>query len=122
MSTTLGGHPCQAILLLNNTIAASALGTAAATVIGTISTQYVRSWNAYNLTLRNLEVIFGPEGGTAAIGVFLPGNTTVNGAMAGPAVRNPLAVTQGVVVRVRTTENTPVTIASTTPLVLNFWA
>lgn len=122
MSTTLGGHPMQSLTLNNHTIAASAAGTAAATIVGTISSSYARSWNAYNLTLRNIEIIFGAEGGTAAVGVFIPGNVTASGAMAGAAMRNPIAVTEGIVVRARTTENTPITCASTTPLVLNFWA
>lgn len=117
-----GGHPMQSMTLNNHTIAASAAGTAAATIVGTISAAYARSFSVFNLTLRNIELVFGKEQGTAAVGVFCPGNTTANGAMAGPSMRNPIAVTEGIVVRARTTENTPITCASTTPLVLNFWA
>ncbi len=117
-----GGHPMQSMTLNNHTIAASAGGTASSTIVGTISAAYARSFSVFNLTLRNIELTFGKEAGTSAIPVFCPGNTTANGAMAGMSMRNPIAVTEGIVVRARTTENTAITCASTTPLVLNFWA
>ncbi len=118
----LGGHPVGSFLFTNQTIAASAGGTAAATVLGTINASYARSWNVTNLTLRNLEFVLGAEAGTSAIGIFIPGNVTASGAAAGGATRSPIALQQGIILRARTTENVPLTISSTLALAITLWA
>lgn len=118
----LGSHPVQAIMINNHTIAASKAGTAAATILGTVSnTQGACAWQVYNLSLRNLELILGAEYGATATVIFVPGNTTVSGAHAGMAQRAPVTLCQGMVIRARTTEDTPITCAETTPLVLTLW-
>jgi hypothetical protein len=118
-----GSHPIGSYLFNNHTIAASAGGTAAATVlVSSVSATYVKAWQIHNLSLRNLELIIGAESGTAAVGIFVPGNTTVSGAFAGMSMRAPIALNQGMTIRARTTENTAITCASTTPLAITLWA
>lgn len=130
------GHLLQTLYVgipTNVTIAASMAGTAASTALVTsISASHASSIRVHNLTLRNLELIFGgPDGGTAD---FTPGTpTVVNGKVLfvpGTASAVALAygqgaefpVSQGMSLRVRTTENTAITCASTTPLIISFWA
>ena len=115
----LGGHPIGSYLFSNHTVAASAGGTAAATeLITSISATYARAWRVCNLTLRNLELVIGAENGTNAIGIFIPGNTTVSGV----SIREPIALNQGMQIRARTTENTPITCSATLPLSIVLWA
>lgn len=133
----VGSHPIQSIYVgipTNVTIAASMAGTAAATQLSSsISISYAKSVRVFNLTGRNLELILGvgPDPGTADVtpgtptvvgqGVmFCPGTATaVPGA--GMGMVFPLAVNGGMKLFVRTTENTPITCASTTPLIIQFW-
>lgn len=129
------GHPFQSIYLgipVNMTIAASMAGTVAATQISaSISVSYARSMQIFNLTGRNLELIIGADPGTANMTgtpsvvsgsvLFCPGTISSvpgNGRGAGQEV----AISGGMQLYVRTTENTPVTCSSTTPLIISFWA
>lgn len=120
----LGGHFVQGLRFNSATVAASLNGTAAVTVLGTISTAYVRSWEVFNCSLRNLELIIGSAAPAtaagAAPGIFIPG--TASGVVAGTGIRAEFAVQSGAVVYARTTENTPVTLSSTLPLYINLWA
>lgn len=123
----------------NATIAASMAGTAAATVISnSISATYAKALEIFNLTGRNLEVGFGPDNGTAdytlttpgstpvmVVGdgiVFCPGTAGVTGVNVGRGIRLPIKLDAGMKIWVRTTENTPITCASTTALIINLWA
>lgn len=119
-----GGHFAQGLRFNNTTIAASLNGTAPATVLGTISTSYARSWEVFNCSLRNLEIFVGgtspATAANAAPGIFIPGTASSIGL--GMGVRAEMAVQSGYVVFARTTENTPVTLSSTLPLYFNFWA
>lgn len=134
-------HPIQSFYLGipgNATIGASMAGTAAATAISaSISAVNCRSMEVYNLTGRNVELVLGLDSGTAAYTVTTPGSTPVtvgaNGqffcpgtatvtAGTGRGVQFPIAVCAGMKLWARTTENTPITCASTTPLIINFWA
>lgn len=131
-----GGHLLQSLYIgipANATIAASMAGTAAATTLVTsLSVGHASKIQVFNLTLRNVELIFGgPDGGTAD---FTPGTpTTVNGkvlfcpgtasvAGLGHNIMHDFPVSQGMTLRVRTTENTPVTCSSVTPIIIQFWA
>lgn len=114
----------QGLRFNNHTVAASLNGTAACTILGTITCTYARGWEVFNMSLRNVELIFGgplpATAADAAAGIFVPG--TASAAAIGLGVRGPCAVQSGYVVYARTTENTPVTFASTTPLYINLWA
>ena len=120
----LGSVPIQTLRFNNHTVAASLNGTAAATVLGTVSASYARAWEVYNCTLRNLELFIGTAApatsANAAAGIFVPG--TASAIAVGMGMRAAIAVQSGYVVYARTTEATPVTIASTTPLYINLWA
>lgn len=116
----------------NATIAASMAGTAAATSISaSIPCSFASSMSIFNLTGRNLELVLGPDNGTAsyttAAGVatvegqgsfFVPGTAS----SVAQNMRIPVQLSQGMKFFVRTTENTPITCSSTTPLVINLWA
>lgn len=119
-----GAHPCQTMYLGGTsgaTVAASAFGTAASTVLGTISATYARGFEVWNLTGLNLELVLGPDNGTSSIGIFCPGSTAA-GTLAGTrAERNQVALQQGMQILVRTTVNVPATIAAAS-FVINFWA
>jgi len=136
-----GGHPIQAFYLGipgNATIAASMGGTAAATLISTsVSATYFRFMEVWNMTGRNLEIGFGNDNGTASYVLTTPGSTpitvgansqifcpgtTASSTGAGRGNYFPITLQQGSKIWARTTENTPITAASTTPLVINFWA
>ena len=114
----------QGLRFNNTTVAASLNGTAPATVLGTITCSYARGWEVFNMTLRNLELFVGGASPTtaanAAPGIFIPG--TASAVAIGLGVRGPFAAQSGYVVYARTTEATPVTISSTTPLYINLWA
>jgi hypothetical protein len=119
------GRACVQTLRFNNaTVAASLNGTAAVTVLGTVSCAYARAWEVFNCSLRNLELFVGgaapATAATAASGIFVPG--TASAIAVGMGMRAPMAIQSGYVVYARTTENTPVTLASTTPLYINLWA
>lgn len=133
----LGAGPITSFLLGipgNMTIAASMAGTAAAVSISSsIPCSFASSMQVFNLTGRNVELVLGPDNGTAsyttAAGVpsvvgqgtfFVPG--TASATIGGQAARFPVQLTQGMKLFVRTTENTPITCASTTPLIINLWA
>lgn len=119
-----GGHFVQGLRLNNHTVAASLNGTAAATVLGTVTAAYARSWEVFNCSLRNLELIIGSASPATAAGapagIFIPGTASSIGL--GMGVRGEFAVQSGAVVYARTTENTPVTLSSTLPLYINLWA
>lgn len=126
------------------TIAASMAGTAAATqLISSASFAYARGMEVYNQTTRNLELFVGNDRGvtayqnvtiggnvfvytgvntTAGVGAafFCPG--TASSTVSGRVQRFPMQFEQGYQLWVRTTENTPITCSSTTPLIINFWA
>lgn len=139
MQFGIGSHPIQSFVLGlygSSTIAASAAGTAAATVItASASLSYAKAIEIWNLTGANLDLVFGPDNTTAtytnttpnnvmAIGngtFFCPGNATV-AITAARGERMPIAFTQGMSISVRTTNNTPVTCSATAPLVINLWA
>ena len=132
----IGSHPLKSFVLgipTNVTIAASMAGTAAATlIVSSISVSYARSIEVFNLTLRNVELILsGGDNGTAGWtpgtpsvvsgnSIFCPGTASTAGL--GRSIRKPLKIDQGMSLYVRTTENTPITCASTTPLIISFWA
>lgn len=143
----LGSGPVFSLYLgvpTNGTIAASMAGTAAATQIMsgtsnpffTASGVIARSMEVFNLTGRNLELILGKaDGGTAdyqntTVGtavsygangqIFVPG--TASAVALGRGMRFPIAFQAGMGIWARTTENTPLTASSTTPLIINFWA
>lgn len=113
----LGSVPVQTLRFNNTTVAASLGGTAAATILGTITTTYARAWEVHNLTTRNLELIIGTEISTVS-GICIPGTVSNTGM----SFRSPVTLQGPLVIRARTTENTPVTIASTTPFYINLWA
>ena len=122
----------------NATIAQSMAGTAAATpIVSSISCSFAQSMEVFNLTGRNLELVVGNDNGTAAYtittigstpvmfggpGHFMCPGTTSSTPGGGRGQRFPVAISQGMKMWVRTTENTPITYASTTPLVINLWA
>lgn len=120
----LGGHFVQGLRFNNATVAASLNGTAPATVLGTISASYARSWEVFNCSLRNLELFVGvsnPATATsAAPGIFVPGTASSIGL--GMGVRSEMASQSGYIVYARTTEATPVTLSSVLPLYINLWA
>lgn len=136
----LGGHPIQTFYLgvpTNATIAACMAGTAAATLIcASIPSTYARYMEVWNLTNRNVELVFGKDGGTASYVPTTPGGTPVtigansqifcpgtsSSTAAGRGNYFPIVASQGMQLWVRTTENTPVTAASTTPLIITLWA
>ncbi len=137
---SLGGHPIASYYLgipTNATIAASMGGTAASTkIVSSIAATYVRYMEVFNLTGRNMELFFGPDIGTTAFtaqtpsGVvalvnggtlFCPG-TTSSTPGAGRGNYFPIVLSPGMQMWARTTENTPITAASTTPLIIQFWA
>jgi len=133
----MGGHPIQTIYLGipgNATIAASMGGTAAATLLcAKLPAIYARYMEVWNLTARNMELIIGNDTGTAAYTLTTPGATPVTlgaqsqffcpgtAAVTGAGRGNyfPVALQQNLQLWVRTTENTPITATSTTPLVIN---
>lgn len=136
--SNVGGGPIQSLYVgipTNVTIAASMAGTAAATSLSSsLSCSYARSMEVFNLTGRNLELIIAAAAdpgtstftpGTASIAgagiIFVPGTATVTAAV-GRGIRQPISIQQGMKLFVRTTENTPITCASTTPLIISFWA
>lgn len=137
MSAFGGSHPIQSLVLgipSNATIAASMAGTAAATVLSSsISFVQAKSMEVFNLTGRNLELIIGRgDPGTAnfvvgtpsVVGhgsIFCPGTASAVPGM-GRGMQTPIALSQGMTLYVRTTENTAVTCASITPLIISFWA
>lgn len=135
------GHLLQTLYLgipANHTIAASMAGTAAATqIMSSASFNHASSIRVFNLTLRNVELIVGggttpgtvdftpgAAGATATVVnsrvLFIPG--TASAAAHGMGFINEMPISQGVPLWVRTTENTPVTCASVTPLIIQFWA
>jgi len=118
----------------NMTIAACMAGTASATAIGTVSAAYAVKMEVFNLTGRNIELIFGNDNGTASyvtaagvpsIGsngqIFCPGtaSTLAAGRVNGFGVAS---LTKGITIFARTTENTPITCSSVAPFVINLWA
>lgn len=121
----------------NATIAATMAGTAAATAIcSSIPCVYAREMEVFNLTGRNLELVVGPDNGTASYTLTTPGTTPVmivgNGTFFCPGtaaatpgfgrgVRFPITLQQGEKIFARTTENTPITCATTSPLIINLW-
>lgn len=131
-----GGHLLQSLYLgipTNVTIAASMAGTAAATTLSSsLSVTHASQIQIFNLSLRNVELIFGSPAPTTAD--FTPGTPTVVGgrvlfvpgtastAGLGMNVAHDFPVSQGMSLYVRTTENTPVTCSSVTPIIIQFWA
>lgn len=119
-----GGHPVLT-LGFNTTIAASAGGTAAATTLNSsFPGTYARYVQIYNYTLRDIELIFGSDPGTAVATntVYVPGIVTAAGTSAVQGILLPIAMSQGQKILARTTIDTPVTVSSTLQLRLNFWA
>lgn len=122
----------------NATIAGSMAGTAAATLISTsISCSFAQSMEVFNMTGRNLELVLGVDNGTGAYTLTTPGATPItvggNGQFFCPGTasstpgsgrgnRFPVAISSGMKMWVRTTENTPITCATTTALIINLWA
>lgn len=115
-------------------------GTAAATLISnSISATYASRMEVFNLTGRNLEIVVAADNGTADYVLttpgatpiltgsdsqfFCPGTASAAGAniALGRGMQFPIAIPQGAQLWVRTTENTPITASSTTPLVIVLW-
>lgn len=119
----LGRVPIQTLRANNTTIAVSLNGTAAATPLFTASCANARAWEVFNCTLRNLELFVGAAppatAANAPSGIFSPG--TASAIAVGLGVRAPINIQSGYVVFARTTEATPVTIATTNPLYINLW-
>jgi hypothetical protein len=124
-------------LYTNATIAASAQGTAAATVVTTAFSAYAASTvEVWNLTGQNLDVVLGPDnttnsytsttpGSTPVVQVgngvlFCPGNTTISITNV-RAERAFIPFSNGMKVSVRTCANAPITCSATAPLVISFW-
>lgn len=119
-----GGHPVLT-MGFNTTIAASAGGTAASTVLNSsFPATYARYVQIYNYTLRDLELIFsaGDQGTANTNMIYVPGIVTAAGTTAVQGILLPINMQQGAQIRARTTINTPVTVSSTLALRLNFWA
>lgn len=126
------------------TIAASLLGTAAATqIISSAPFTYARGLEVFNQTGRNLEIFVDRDQGTTAYkNVTIGGNvfaytgtSTAGGVSAaffcpgtaastvtGRVNRFPISLQGGEQMWVRTTENTNITCSAANPLVLVFWA
>lgn len=117
----IGSVPIQTLRFNNHTVAASLNGTAAATVLGTVTCAYARAWEVFNLTLNNLEIYLKATAPDTAPGIFVPG-TAASSIAHGMSVRAPCAIQSGYIVFARTTQNVPVTISTTSPLYINLWA
>lgn len=133
-----GTHPIQGFALglySNFTIAASAMGTAASTVVTSAASAYAaRGMEIFNMTGRDIDLVIGKDNGTASystasgVGAVIIGNGTIfcpsNATLAiaaGRAMRMPIAFSQSMPISVRTTTNVPITCSSTSYLVINFW-
>lgn len=118
----LGGHPILT-MGFNTTIAASAGGTAASTVLNSsFPATYARNMQIFNYTLRDLEIIIGAgDQGTANTNmIFVPGTAASTALQQG--ILMPVALAQGMQIRARTTTNVPITVSATLALRFNFWA
>lgn len=116
----VGSVPIQILRVTNTTIAASALGTAASTIVGTVGATHVRAWEVFNLTGLHLELVVGSNASGAGTNgsLFVP-HTTVS---MSPSMRQPVALSKDMVISLRTVLTTPATIASTNPFYINLWA
>ena len=140
MSVILGAYG-------NATIAASALGTAAATILiptnyttnfSTPSLTYARAIEVWNYTNADLDLVVGgdaqtadyvnntPAGGTNLWYVtgrvmFLPSNRGTAAMAQIRGERYPFNFEAGMLLAVRTLVNTPVTCSAAAPLIINFW-
>lgn len=119
----LGSYPILSLTLNNHTIAASAGGTAAATVLNaSFSMVAAKSFSVFNYTKRDLELLIGPDIGTTAAGtIFVPGDTTAHFAN-GFLMRQPINIQNGNKLWARTIVDTPITVSSTLFLRIDFWA
>lgn len=118
----LGGHPILT-MGFNSTIAASAGGTAAATVLNSsFPVTNARYMQIFNYTLRDLELIFSSaEPGTSNVNVmYVPGTAASTALQQG--ILMPINMQSGAKIMARTTINTPVTMSATLALRINFWA
>ena len=122
---SLGSHPILS-LQFNTTIAASADGTAAATVLNSsFSATNAKSMQIFNATLRDIEFVFqSADPGTGAmVGcLFVPGNFTSPGVVATNGQLLPINMQQGGKILARTTTNVPITASEVLQLRINFWA
>jgi hypothetical protein len=148
LSHPLGAHPIFSIVLglyANATIAASALGTAAATCIFNSSAAtlvpsftYAQAVEIWNYTAGDLDLVAGADNGTSTYVNFTPASGTnvyyMNpGTFFLPSNRGTAAMAQirgerypfkfetGMQLWLRTTSNTPVTASAAAPLIINFW-
>ena len=136
-----GGHPVQSFYLgipTNATIAASMAGTAAATLICAATSAYATFMEVYNLTGRNFELVIGNDYGTTAYTATTPGTTPVGTSgtqtsqffvpgtasstvASGRGNYFPVTISPLTQIWLRTTENTAITAAATTPIVIVLW-
>lgn len=117
----IGVHPIKSYLFNNHTIAASLGGTANATsLVSSISVTHARFMRVYNTSPKHLELIFGSEAGTMAIGIMLPGQASETGANAQP-IDFSVPVDAGGALRIRTLANSAVTLSETEFLHISLW-
>lgn len=115
------GHPIASYIFNNHTIAASAGGTASATaLVSSVAVVHARYMRIYNRNLRDLELIFGGEAGTSAIGVYVPCPLSATASQIG-YTEFPIALSQGMSIRARTLVDTPITLAATTYFHISLW-
>lgn len=123
----MGGHPVLS-MSFNTTIAASALGTAAATALNSsFPATNATYMQIYNMTSRDLELIIGSADPGTAVNtsgiIYVPGNETSPGVTAIQGHLMPINIQSGMKILARTTTNVPLTVSSTAlPLRINFWA
>ena len=117
----IAGHPIASYIFNDNTIAASLGGTAAATaLVSSVAVVHARYMRVHNLGPVPLEIVLGAEKGTAAVGVFVPGQQNLTAISTLPT-EFPIALDQGMSIRARTTRDTAATLSTNTLLHISLW-
>lgn len=114
-------HPIASYLFNDTTIAASSKGTAAATsLVASMAVVHASYMRVHNMSLVPIEIIFGAERDTTAVGVFIPGMLSATASSVVP-MEFPIALDQGIAIRARTVQTVAATFGSTTPLHISLW-
>ena len=117
----IGSKPIYSTVFNNQTVAASAGGTAnATTLIKSVSVVHANYVSVSNKNPAAVELVFGREIGTTAAAVYIPGRDNAT-AVNVPMVEFPIPIDQGTTIRARTLVDTPITFAVTTFLHLSLW-
>lgn len=117
----MAGHPIASYLFNNHTVAASKGGTAAATaLISSVDVVHARFMRVHNMGPVPVELVFGAEEGTAAVGIFVPGRENAT-ALGTYPTEIPIALDQGMAIRARTVHTVAATYAEITPLHISLW-